>query len=234
MTTRRQPRAAQLVVQTDPAQLADDLGHLRGLRGQVEEPVAGRAPLGVEVVQALGQPIEAGVVAEVELVVGDALGQLGPGRLVDRLDARVLLHRGPDLGREGLVRIRPPGHGDQAELGRQQVRAPQLVEGRHDLAVGQVAGGAEQDEGARVRHPLQAEPCRSGLRSPSSDLDGGRRSRLRASGEPSGPAEAGSECAVGLIGRRPGRGRGTVVSFHSVLTAWPPNSLRSAARTLAW
>ncbi len=43
------------------------------------------------------------------------------------------------------------------ELVWQQVGPPQLEQRGHDLAVGEVAGGAEQDEGGRVRDPLEAQ-----------------------------------------------------------------------------
>jgi hypothetical protein len=50
------------VVESDPAQLADDLGYLGRLRGQVVEPVSGGAALGVELLEPFAEPVEAGVV----------------------------------------------------------------------------------------------------------------------------------------------------------------------------
>ena len=150
-------RAVKLVIESDPAHLADDLGYLGRLRGQVVEPVSGSAALRVEGIEPLAEPVVAGVVGEVELLVSDALGQLGPGSLVDRLDARVLLQRRPNFGPKRIVGVGPPGHCHDAELGRQQVRPQQLVDGRHDLAVGQIAGCAEEHEGVRVGHPIDAQ-----------------------------------------------------------------------------
>ena len=41
-------------------------------------------------------------------------------------------------------------------LGGQQAGPAQVVEGREDLAVGEVAGGAEDDHDGGVGHPLEA------------------------------------------------------------------------------
>jgi len=43
------------------------------------------------------------------------------------------------------------------EVVRQEVRPPQLVEGRDDLAVGEIARRPEQDEDARIGDALEPE-----------------------------------------------------------------------------
>jgi hypothetical protein len=40
---------------------------------------------------------------------------------------------------------------------RQQVRAPQVIERRHDLAVGEIAGRSEKYEDRRIRDALEAQ-----------------------------------------------------------------------------
>ena len=82
---------AHLVIQPDATHLAHDFGDLRRLSGQIEEPVAGGPALRVELIELRAELVEGVVVREVELLVDDSLGQLGPGRFVDGLDARVLL-----------------------------------------------------------------------------------------------------------------------------------------------
>ncbi len=62
-----------LVVQPDPPELRDDLGELRRLRGEVEQPVPARAVLLVERVAGVGEDLEAGRVGEVEAEVADPL-----------------------------------------------------------------------------------------------------------------------------------------------------------------
>ena len=73
-----------LVVEPDPAELGDDLGELRRLRGEVEQPVAAGPALLVELVEPRRQVVEAGRVGEVEPVVADPLANDSPGRLVER------------------------------------------------------------------------------------------------------------------------------------------------------
>ena len=137
----------------------------------------------------------------------------------------------------------------------QQVRPPQVVDRRDDLAVGEVAGRPEQDEDRRVRHALQAQALAQdvldrlgarGLRLPwrasrsSRIVRGASLGAARAGPGSAGPAAldrrsdalrtAPLRLRVGQAsGSRPRRRH----RRYSVLTAWPPNSLRSAARTLA-
>ncbi len=146
-----------LVVEPDPPELGDELGELRGLGGEVVEVVAARPVFLVDLVEPRGQGVEALRVVEVESLVGDALGERAPGVLVERQDAAELLERLADLGPERLVVVRPPTDGQQHELVRQQVGPPQLVEGRDDLAMGEVAGRPEQDQDRRIRDALEAK-----------------------------------------------------------------------------
>ena len=92
--------------------------------------------------------------------------------------------------------------------------AAEVVERRDELAVREVAGDPEHDEAAGVRVTLAAE----------------RRGRSGRPG-PAGDADTALVAVVGLVvAQVPG---GILVHRHSFsLTAWPPNSLRSAASTL--
>jgi hypothetical protein len=56
----------------------------------------------------------------------------------------VLLHRVVGDLREVLVFPVPAGEPDQGEAGRQQPSVGQVIDGRHQLLAGQVAGDAEQ------------------------------------------------------------------------------------------
>ncbi len=151
-------RVVPLVVQPHAPELRHDLGELRWLRGEVEEPIAARAPVLVDRVQARHQLIEAGRLVEVEALVEDPLGERPPVLGLERQDARVLLQRGLDLRSVVVLVEGPPADPKDDELVGQQVGPPQLVERGHDLAMGQVAGSAHQHEDRRVRDPFEPQP----------------------------------------------------------------------------
>jgi hypothetical protein len=50
------------------------------------------------------------------------------------------------------------GEADHVEAGRQQPLALEVIERRHQLAVRQVAGGAEDHDGARLGGALHPQP----------------------------------------------------------------------------
>ena len=158
MTTRRQPPSWSLVVEPDASELGDDLGELRRLGGEVEEAVAACPVLLVHLVEHRLEAVEAHRLREVEVLIRDPLGERAPGGLIERQDPAVLLERRLDPVPERLVVERPAADGQHPELVRQQVRPPQVIERRQDLAMGQVAGRAEQDQHARVGDARQAEP----------------------------------------------------------------------------
>jgi hypothetical protein len=58
---------------------------------------------------------------------------------------------------EVLIGQRPSRETDDGRLGRQQSGAAEVVDGGQDLARGQVAGRAEDDDRARLRHALQEQ-----------------------------------------------------------------------------
>ena len=144
ITRRRQvfsfakPAAAQL--------LDRRFVELRG-RGQVVDARA--VGIFLEVVEKAGQLVEVVRLADVAGLVEDSLGELGPqlrleivaGKLGDRLG---------QLGPPGVVRIRRPREADDPRVGRQAILAAELVKRGNQLAAGEVARGAEDDE--RVGH----------------------------------------------------------------------------------
>ena len=63
------------VVEADPPELADDLGELGGLGREVVEPVAAGALGLIEVVEPLGQCVEAARVIEIEALIADPVAE---------------------------------------------------------------------------------------------------------------------------------------------------------------
>ena len=146
-----------LVVEPDPPELGHDLGERRRLGREVVEVVALDALLGVDLLEVLREVVEGRGVGEVQSLVVDPRRQRPPRRFIERQHPRVLLERGTELVAELGVGVWPAADAQDGELVRQEVRPPQLVERRHDLAVGEVAGRAEQDQHAWIRHALEAK-----------------------------------------------------------------------------
>src|SRR6185437_432472 len=106
---------------------------------------------------------------------------------------------------------------DQRPVRGQQVGAPQLRQGREDLAVREIAGRAEEHRHVRIRDALESQPLAQRVRVAMDR----RLAPLAIAGEPllaDGPRRRRCDGSLGA---------------HSVLTSWPPNSFRSAARTFA-
>ena len=148
-----------LVVEPDAAELGDDLGERRRLGREVEEAVARGPALAVEVVEA-DRPARRRARDRRSCRAGSGSAprtrptpavSMGSTRLNSSSDAR-------SSARNASSAVRPPPDPHDRELVREQVRPPQLEERRDHLPVGEVAGGAEQHEGRRVRDPLEAQP----------------------------------------------------------------------------
>ena len=89
--------------------------------------------------------------------IGDAREQLGSDRTVHRVGGELTQARF-QMFSEGLGRkVRTP-HADDAECLRQQTCRGEVVEGGDEQASGEVAGGPENHEAARIRRPRLA--CR--------------------------------------------------------------------------
>ena len=164
-----------------------------------------------------GEAIEGRVVGKVALVVADPAQELRPNLGIER-DAAVLVEGPGDLGPEGLVVVRPPADRHELPVLGQEVGAPELGQRREHLAVRQVAGRPEQDHDVRVGHALEPQALAQRvdvlLRGSMSLADAVEPLLRESSGAwPPPPCWGGPRQAF--------------------LTACPPNSLRSAARTLA-
>ena len=149
MTTRVQ--RPFLVAALDEARLAEPLDDRRevfGGDGQVIEPVPLRAVGRVDLVELGLEPRVGCVVVERAACEEDPGGELGPD--VGEAVADGLLQRRLDLLAERLVVPVAAGVADDRRLGRQVPGAGEVVKRRHQLAVGQVARRAEEDDGARV------------------------------------------------------------------------------------
>ena len=127
--------------------------------------VAAGAADPVEVLDGLPQAVEGDVVVEVARHEPEALGELLPDLLAE-LGAGVLLDRVVhDLG-EVLVGPVAAGEADQREARRQQAAVGQVVDRRHQLLAGQVAGDAEDAPGRTgpaIRGSRRSCGSRSGL-----------------------------------------------------------------------
>jgi hypothetical protein len=114
---------------------------------QVERVVAVGAASLVELLDGAPERAERRVVVEVAGHEAEALGQLVP-HLLAELGPGVLLHRVVDDLGEVLVRPVTPREPGEAEPGRQQAPVGEVVDRRHHLLPGQVAGDPEQHQPA--------------------------------------------------------------------------------------
>ena len=126
----------------------DDVGEVLGRGGEIEETVAAGAELLVELAEFFVEGVVAGGVVEVHGVVLDLVdegGELGVG-LIDAASADdAVLH----VGGEGVLQ-RAAGYADDGDLFGQQAGLVEVIERGQELALGEVAGGAEDDHDAGV------------------------------------------------------------------------------------
>ena len=116
----------------------------------------GRAGFAAEFGEPLGKAGVAGVVVEIALLVEDALRQPGPRRILDMVLAELgarrlgqLFDEGPEVAAElGVVAV-DMIDAEDLEAVAEQPGVRQVVEGRNQQTLGQVAAGAEDDQGAR-------------------------------------------------------------------------------------
>ena len=133
------------------ARLAEVRGHVaekRGSDGEVENDVAsGNAPLLADGFEFFFECSVDRLVVQVAAEVVASGHEWIPLLRVDRMRGELLDVRG-HLVAEGLVIARRDGHAHDGELFRQQSDAAEVEEGGDELALGQVAGGTEDDEDA--------------------------------------------------------------------------------------
>ena len=139
------------------ADLLDDHRHRLRRDCEVVDAVAARAALGVELVHALQELVVLAAVREIDRHVVRRLGQPVPDVLVEVVAAE-LAHRVLHLVAELVVRPLGAGCADDREVLRQELAHRECVQRGEDLAVRQVAGGAEDDQHARLRRPSMPKP----------------------------------------------------------------------------
>ena len=88
-------------------------------------------------------------------LIKEAAGKLIPGHLVV---AHLLGHGLGHAAAEFFIAPRPAGATEHGELTGQAPLAEQLKQGRDQLAVGEVAAGAKDDDALGRDHPLLAKP----------------------------------------------------------------------------
>ena len=155
-------RVQPSVVRRSPSSLDEHRHRLRRDR-EVVDAVAARSAFLVELVQQVGELVLAALVGEVERDVAGRLGEplpdLGLEVVAPELADRVL-----HLVAELVVRPLRAGGADDRELLGEELAARERVQRREDLAVREVAGGAEDDEHARLGRPPRAEPLEQRIR----------------------------------------------------------------------
>ena len=129
-----------------------------GRRGrEIEQSVACSAPVAVELLEPLAEPRITVRVAELGLMVNDALRERVPHRRVDGAEPRMLLDRLPELGAELIVGFWPTRESDDGEPTRKLSLVREVVEGGNEFAMGEVARRAENHQRARLGCPPCAE-----------------------------------------------------------------------------
>ena len=144
-------------------------------RSEVEDPVAVRAPLPIHPLQLRGEPAIAVLVVEGHSYIRDAIGHALPDGVIDRLGAREFAHRLRHVRLEVRLGQGRVGHPDHAEPGRQVPVQRQVVERRHQLAGGQVAGGAEDHHHRRVGRARQDQSLSKDILGQGGGGSGGHR-----------------------------------------------------------
>ena len=143
------PGVALGVRQPAAGELLDHDGERAGRHRQVEGVVAAGAAVLVELAHGAGELVEGVVVVEAALDEAEPVGQLLPDLLGERRAGVLLDGVVDDLGEVLPVPV-AAGEADEREARGQQPALHEVVDGRHELALGQVAGDAEHDEAARA------------------------------------------------------------------------------------
>ena len=163
------PRRARAVLagrRNEPRllQVLHDDAEVGGRHREIEEPIAGGTALLVEPLEVLAELAVGRGVLEGAGDVAETALEVGPERRIDGLAARVLADALLHLGAELLVALRAPRHADHREAARQRAAHGEVVECRHQLAPREIAGGAEDDDGARLSGPVLDEAAAQGIR----------------------------------------------------------------------
>src|SRR5262249_51232631 len=125
--------------------------------------VAERAALLVELRERAREVGVDHVLREVQGDVPHARRELLPQVVPERI-ARVFLHCALHAIAERVVALLGPGGADDAEPLGEQARGGERVHRRHELLRGQVSGGPEDDEEARIRAAPDAKSLEQRVR----------------------------------------------------------------------
>ena len=155
-----------LVEQTGVAKLLDHWTEESIGYRQIEQAIAGGLVLTCDVLQMQAEIVVERLLTEVALYVGHATRQALPGRFIDRVDAAFAV-RVADEALQFLAQavapvvFTPRGDidTDDGEVLRQQIGMREVVQGRHQQAMRQIAAGAEDHHRARTRK-LRLSPWR--------------------------------------------------------------------------
>ena len=154
---RRQPRSWR-PGQAGPAEVLDDGAVHRRRNREVEQHALVAVDLAQLVLDPLIERLVVDLAGDVVQPAGERLGDLVAARRADEL-----LQAVAELGPELVIAHRRPRHADDRELRRQPAALRQPVDGRQQLALGEVAGGAEDDERGRTRRRFEAEAVVQGI-----------------------------------------------------------------------
>ena len=144
------PCAVGLLQHAGAAELAADRCERGRRRRQIEQPVAAGRAVGFQFLQPLPHGVERGGVLWIGLDAGDAFQKAGCDLVVHRAGG-VLAQALHQAVAQGVVRGALAGDADHAEFVGQQSGGFKIIERGHHQPVRQVAGGAEDHEGAGVR-----------------------------------------------------------------------------------
>src|SRR3954451_23259335 len=138
------------------AERLDDRGESGRRHGEVEDAVAPELLLLVKLAERVVELVLAAGVGEVGRNVVQLRRELVPGVLAERV-ARVLLDRRLHVLPKGVVVALRARDAHDCEARRQQAADGERIERRHQLLVGEVAGGAEDHERAGIGRPPQGK-----------------------------------------------------------------------------
>src|SRR6266511_1655134 len=137
-------------VQVALSEPLDDQWIGRGRRGAVVEPAAVRPFVPIDLFEVLSKMVHGHLAVELSRDVGEARLELGP-LLPRQLASTELLDRGARALLEFLVLHLAPGVPDDGEPLREEPFHEEVIEGGEQLAFGEVAGRAEDDDRLGLR-----------------------------------------------------------------------------------
>ena len=124
---------------------------LIGCDRQIKKPIATRATFLVDLVEAFGQSFIAGLILKFALKIKKRLGKRLPDFIAHSLARKFsdgLFHFPPEV----VIAFLAAGEADDGHGGRQLSIGRQIVERGHQLAMGEIASGPEDNDAARLRH----------------------------------------------------------------------------------